>query len=224
LTATGADFAYTPSAPGSAAVTATFIPTGDTYAPSADSTGVQVAATAPAYAPDPQSVVVTVPTGTLVISTPYTVANPFNLGTLALNAAGTGLSASAPFGDPSAPAATDPGTSATANGVTITDTRPGSTGWVASAATTGFSGPGGATIPASGLSFTSVTPKYLTGNALQAGSVTGSDITSFAATPTKFATSTQGPGTVDVTGILGLKAATSTTPGLYTATVNFTIG
>jgi hypothetical protein len=246
VTATGADFSYNPTAvpsTGNATITATFTPAaGQNYTTSADTTGVTVAVTAPAYNPDPQTVVVTVPTGTLVISTPYTAANPFNLGTMALNPAGTGLSASAPFGVPdtgtgtTAPAATDPGAipanttgtpaaALTNNGVTITDTRPGSTGWTASAQTSNFDGPGAnaTPIPGDNLSFTGVTPKYISGNALQTGSVTTTDISAFHTAKKSFATTTHGPGTVDIYGNLGLTAPTSTLPGLYTATVTFTI-
>ncbi|MCW2524850.1 MAG: hypothetical protein JWO63_3185, partial [Frankiales bacterium] len=242
VTATGADFSYSPTAvpsTGSANVTATFTAAaGQNYSASVDITGVTVAVTAPAYNPDPQTVVVTVPTGTLVISTPYTAANPFNLGSMALNAAGTGLSASAPFGSPetTAPGATDPGAipagttgtpaaALTNNGVTITDTRPGSTGWTASAQTSNFDGPGAnaTPIPGDNLSFTGVTPKYVSGNALQTGSVTTNDITAFHTAKKSFATTTHGPGTVDIYGNLGLTAPTSTLPGLYTATVTFTI-
>ncbi|MGX7678004.1 Ig-like domain repeat protein [Jatrophihabitans sp. DSM 45814] len=231
VTATGADFSYNPTATGSATVTGTFTPAaGQNFTTSTDTAGVTVITTAPSFNPDPQTVVVTVPTGTLVISTPYTAANPFNLGTLQLSADGTGLSTSAPFGS-NAPAGTDPGTldasptASVTNGVTITDTRPGSTGWTASAQTTDFTGPAGNTTPIDGnnLSFTGVTPKYITGNHLQAGSVTPSDITAFKTAKKPFATTTQGPGTVNIYGTLGLTAPTSTLPGLYTATVTFTI-
>jgi len=70
-------------------------------------------------------------------------------------------------------------------------------------------------------SFTGVTPKYIAGNAIQSGVVTN-DITAFK-TKKAFATTTKGPGTVDITGTMTLTAPTSTKPGLYTATVTFTI-
>jgi hypothetical protein len=185
--------------------------------------------------PDPQAMVATVPAGSLVISTPYTAAHPFDLGTMTLNENATELSASAPFGtaDPSAPAGTDPGTldtdpsAPTTNGVTITDARPGDVGWTASAQSTDFTGPAGNTtpIPGDNLSFTGVTPKYLAGNGLHAGSVSTNDITAFGATAKPFARTTagQGPGTVNIYGTFGLTAATSTRAGAYGATVTFTI-
>jgi hypothetical protein len=47
---------------------------------------------------DAQTAQVTVDAGTLIISTPYTPTNPFDLGHMVLSADGTHLSASAPFG------------------------------------------------------------------------------------------------------------------------------
>jgi hypothetical protein len=286
LGTSGANFSYTPSAAGSATITADFV-SADTaaYTNSSDTTGVTVVTSAASYNPDPQNTEVGVPAGTLVISTPYTVANPFRLGTMVLNSAGTGYSTSAPFGVPAATAvaATDPGTlgstalapawaqatayttgqkvsylgaiyaassahtsgsdfntdlsagkwtvssygsAATTNGVTITDTRAGSAGWIAYAQTSDFTNPSLSTlIPGDNLTFTGVTPKYLAGNALQAGSVNPHDITGFGPVGGKkrFADTTQGPGTVNISGVMGLTAATSTKPGLYTATVTFTV-
>jgi hypothetical protein len=137
----------------------------------------------------PQAMVVTVPAGSLVIST--------------------------------AP---------TANDVTITDTRAGNLGWTASAQATDLTGPAGKTTPIPGdtLSLTGVTPRYLSGNALQAGSVSTDDITVFGTAAKSFARKNdgQGPGTVDIYGTLGL-IANSTRAGAYAgdyaATVTFTI-
>lgn len=236
LTATGADYSYNPPQPVAPAttvsqtITAVFVSASvAAYGSSADATGVVVLTTTPANAPDPQTFVASVPQGSLVISTPYTPANPFNLGTMQLNAIGTQLSASAPFGDPAAPAATDPGAGSAAtvsrsNGVTITDTRATSTGWSAYAQTTDFTNPSLNTpIDGNLLSFTGVTPKYLTGNNLQAGNVLTNDITAFKSVKKSFATTGKGPGTVNITGVMTLLAPTSTKAGLYTATVTFTI-
>jgi hypothetical protein len=143
----------------------------------------------------PQAMVVTVPAGSLVISTPYT------------DSAAT-----------------------TTNAVTITDTRAGDLGWTASAQATDLTGPAGKPTPIPGdtLSFTGVTPRYLEGNALQAGSVSTDDITVFGTAAKSFARKNdgQGPGTVDIYGTLGL-IATPTRAGAqagdYAATVTFTI-
>jgi hypothetical protein len=222
VTATGADFQFNPAAAGSNTITATFTSNDTTvYLNSSDTTGVTVTTTAPQYAPAQQNVDVTVPAGTLVISTPYTVSNPFKLGTMVLDASGTQFTASAAFGDPAAPATTNPTTAS--NGVTITDTRAGSTGWTASAQTTDFTGSAATVINGDNLTFSSVTPKYLTGNKLQTGSVSTNSISAFKSAKKSFATTTQGPGTVNITGVLGLTAPTSTLAGDYTATLTFTI-
>jgi hypothetical protein len=154
---------------------------------------------------------VDVPAGTLVISTPYTADNPFELGTLLLNSTGTGLFASAPFGGMGA--------------LTITDSRPDSPGWTAAAQTTDFVGAFGNGTPIDGnnLSFTDVLPSYLPGNALADGSVLTSPIDHFKDARKAFASTTEGPGTVGITGELGLTAPTSTEPGRYTATITFTV-
>ncbi|SOD72296.1 hypothetical protein SAMN05892883_1701 [Jatrophihabitans sp. GAS493] len=220
LTATGADFAYTPADTSAHVITAAFVPADVTkYLASSDAAGVTVTATAALYAPDPQTIDVNVPQGTLVISTPYTPANPFHLGNMTLSADGTSLTSTpANFGDPAVAASATPGVN---NGVTITDTRTGSTGWTASASVSDFTN-GANTINGDGLSFTNVAPKYIVGNHIQSG-VTPHDITAFKTAAKAFAVSNVGPGTVDVTGKLALTAPTSTLAGLYVATMTFTI-
>jgi hypothetical protein len=174
--------------------------------------------------PDPRTMVVTVPAGSLVISIPYATTHQLELGSRTVNANDTEESASAPFGTV-APAGTDPAVPTT-NRVTITDTRIGNLGWTASAQTTGLYAPTGSTTPTTGdnLSFTGVTPEYLEGNGLQAGSVGTDDITALGTTAKSFAHKDegQGPGTVDIYGTLGL-TATSTHAGANAATVTFTI-
>ncbi|UQX88401.1 Ig-like domain-containing protein [Jatrophihabitans telluris] len=216
---------YTPADTSPHVIKASYTPaSGANFSGSSDTTGITLTATAAANAPDPQTVTVTVPAGSLVISTPYTPANPLDLGTLKLAADGTSLSTTpVNFGDPSANAAADPGngpTASTTNGVTVTDTRPGSTGWSASASTSDFTS-GTNSIDGNDLAFTGVTPKYLSGNHVT--SVTTNDISAFK-TPKSFASTTQGPGTVNIYGKMGLSnVSTSTLPGTYTATVTFTI-
>jgi len=233
-----APFSYTPTTTDgghNVVVTATFTPTDPaSYNASSDTTGVTTAVTAAAYTPDPQNVTVTVPQGTLVISTPYTAANPFNLGTLALSADGTHYSVSGAFGDPAAAAVPDPGaipagavppysTPYIGNGVTITDTRAGSTGWTASVSSTNFTNSGPSTISAHLFSFTNVTPKALAGNNLLATDVTTTPVADLG-NGGPFAHTAKGPGTIAITGTLGLdNVPTSIQPGSYTATVTFTI-
>lgn len=231
LTASGADFTFNPPQPPaggtvSNVITAAFTPSDPTaYNASADNTGVTVVTSAPAYTPDPQTFTTTVPQGTLVISTPYTAANPFDLGTMVLNGNGTAYTASKPFGDSSA-ATTDPGNGASAsktNGVTITDTRAASTGWTAYAQTSDFTNSSGS-IDGNGLTFTGVKAKYLPGNNLSGTDVSTFDITANMKTAKQpFASTAKGPGTVAIYGNMNLTAPTSTKAGVYTATVTFTI-
>ena len=128
----------------------------------------------------------TVNAGSLVISTPYTSTNPFNLGTLALNDSGTLLSATKAFGSSTIPVGdtTSPVTvgkqphaidlvsvyAPNYAGVTIVDRRPGQLGWTANLNAGDFTS-GANTIDARNLGFTGVTPAYIGGNALQAISV-----------------------------------------------------
>ncbi|SDJ45486.1 WxL domain surface cell wall-binding [Frankineae bacterium MT45] len=234
LVAGVATFAYTPTDTVAHTITGTFIPANPAnFQASSDNTGVTVTAAPPAYPVDPQTITTTVPAGTLVISTPYTPLHPFDLGTLVLSADGTKYdSVPANFGDPAAAAATDPGqftasnTPSTNNGVTITDTRAGSTGWKASAIVTDFTDGASHSIAGDGLSFTNITPKFLTGNTLNATNVTTAGvagITAFHSAAKQFAQATAGPGTVNVTGKLSLTAPSSTIAGAYTATLTFSI-
>lgn len=69
-------FAYQPTAAVFVAISAVF--SGDAAFGNSTGNVVAVTVSAPAYTPDPQNVTVVVPQGTLVISTPYTVANPLS--------------------------------------------------------------------------------------------------------------------------------------------------
>jgi hypothetical protein len=186
---------------------------------------------------DPQTAVVTVDNGTLVISTPWTPSNPFDLGHMQLAPDGSYLhttAANSHFGD-----ATNP-----ANGVTVTDTRAGNPGWTAALASTNFQSGGGNQINACNLGFTSVTPRQITGNALQAADVVPTQLPNGGAAAIAPATSTtcttglgqantaknfatvaqnKGTGSVYITGDMDLYAPTSTPAGLYTATLTFTV-
>lgn len=229
-----ATFQYTPADTSAHKITASYTPSdASVFAASSDPNGITVTATAPAYTPDPQNVTVNVPAGTLIISTPYTVKNPFNLGTLVLNSTGTQYSATKPFGSVSAATAgtTDPGTidnplgPAFTNGVTITDTRANSQGWKASIQAGDFADGGGHTIDGNNLTFDTLTPHYLAGNNLQSGDVTvaAGGVTAFKTAAKQFASTAKGPGTVGIGGNLTLVAPTSTVSGQYTATVTFTV-
>jgi len=220
VTATGACiFTSTSFGSGTYAFSFDFVPAGNFLA----STSNTVSATYAGYTcivgdqcVDPQTVVVTVPAGNISIDTPYTPGNPFNLGTLVLSASGTSYSVSAPFGSAATPI----------DGVTIVDTRAGALPFTAQIASTNFAN-GASTISNSLLGFTGVTPAYVAGNAINAGTnpviTTDRPAGQISTTGATFATGT-GPGSVNVFGTLSLSnVPTSTPPGLYTATVTFTI-
>jgi Bacterial Ig-like domain (group 3) len=175
---------------------------------------VTAAYDAPTFLPDDQTVVVTVPAGTLTIFTPYTPTNPLVMPDMTLSADGTTFSSAAGF-----------------DHVTVTDTRAGNPGWTASLTRNDFVGASPAnTIPAKYSGFVGVAPSYLPGNAIHTGDVVPTDLPAndpgYTSGPHAFATTAAGHGTgsVNITGNFVLVGVpSSTAPGLYTATVTFTI-
>ena len=169
LTASGASLSSSSFAVGTHQVTAQFVPTDP--ATFSGSTSLQVAftATQPTSAPAVQTVKVSLASGTLTITTPYSAANPFDLGNLVLDPSHAQYSASAPFGD-----AADP-----ASGVSVVDTRAGDLPWTASVTTTDFVNGSGDLINGQNLSFRQVTPGYIPSDALNASTkpVVTSDVT-----------------------------------------------
>ncbi|GAB3056348.1 Ig-like domain-containing protein [Intrasporangium mesophilum] len=158
------------------------------------------------------SITTTVPTGSLAIFTPYTPANPLDLGSLVLSADGRAYSAAAPF-----------------DAVRVTDTRAGNPGWSASLVLADLVGGRGADrISAAYAGFVDVTPAYVPGDAITTLDVR--DIPPAAnrpSGPVEFARAAPGAGTgsVDVRARLVLKdVPTSTLPGRYTTTITFTVG
>jgi len=167
----------------------------------------------------------TVPTGTLVLTTPYTPSNPLNLGNLALNTGLTQYSATAPF-----------------NGISIVDTRSGDLPWTLTALASNLSDGGthaGSLICSQNVGLTAVTSTPGSGFA---GTVTSTN--NPAATPAvapsggacsgtqglggtsphTVAAASAGLGTDVLNGTLTLTAPTSTEPGLFTGTITFTVG
>jgi hypothetical protein len=216
---------YSTFAVGNHSITAQFLPANsNTYATST-SLAVGFTATTPTSTPDPQTVDVEIPAGTLTITTPYTPSNPFDLGNASLDPSDSKFTASGQFGSAAHPE----------QGVTITDTRAGDQSWTASATVTDFTDGGSDVINGQNLTFTGVTPSYISGNGLQSGVVTN-DVTNSAVYganapgsdglkggPHQFATAAQGAGEVYIDGQLNLNAPTSTPAGSYTATLTFTI-
>ena len=195
---------------GNVSLTVAFVPTDAALFTGSTSAAVTASYAPPTTAPDPQTIIVTVPVGNLTIFTPFTPENPLNLGEMVLNASGTAFNATAGF-----------------DRVVITDTRPGNPGWTASLTGADFVGPTPTDIiPVGKSSFTAVTPTYVDGNAIQAGDVTATDLPVLTTSPQAFATATagNGTGTVQVLANFNLfDVSTSTKPGQYTATVVFTI-
>ena len=164
---------------------------------------------------DLQTIVVTVAAGTLTISSPFTPTNPFNLGSMVLNANGTALTASAGFGT----------LAVNGSGITVTDTRSGGLPWTAHVQGSNFTDlPAADTISAHGLSFTGLADAFPVGNAL-IGKVTLSPVPDVGAGG-DFATTAPnaGDGTVWIVGTMALTAPSSTNAGTYTATLTFTVG
>lgn len=229
LTASGADLSSSSFAVGTHQITAQFVPADPAIFTGSTSPQVSFTATQPSSTPATQTVIVSLTSGTLTITTPYSTTNPFDLGNLVLNPAASQYSASAPFGD-----AADP-----ASGVSIVDTRAGDQPWTASVTTTDFVNGGGDLINGQNLSFTGVTPGYVSGDALNAATkpVVTNDVTDAATAyapgdsgsdgvkggPHQFASAAHGLGSAYVFGNLNLKAPASTNAGQYTATLTFTI-
>jgi hypothetical protein len=222
---------YSSFATGAYTITATFVPTDSTvYDPSSTTSGIAFTATAAQNAPDPQTIDVSIPAGSLIITTPYGPSNPFHLGAAALDPSGAKFTASAAFGAGTSPATANDG------GVTVTDSRSGDLPWTASATVTNFTDAASDVINGQNLTFTGVTAYYYAGNALQSPDVVTNDVTNTAiygptatgtdglgGAPHSFAKAANGAGTVNIDGVLNLTAPSSTPTGVYTATLTFTI-
>ncbi|HEY4004474.1 MAG TPA: hypothetical protein VGM60_04705 [Pseudonocardia sp.] len=235
---------FTYSSAGSHSVVATFVPASGANFAGSSSSAVTFTEAAPACTTcnDVQTITGTIPAGTISISTPYTPANPLNLGTLALTPDGSYFTASAKL-DANASNVPTAGQypNTTFNGITVVDTQSGSLPWTASAAASNLSdGTGHATGAISGenVGLTGLTPVLVPGNAIVAGDVTVTNQS--AATPPVAPTdpgsaglggsphviasdSAQPTGTVGINGTVTLNAPTSTEAGIFTGTITFTI-
>lgn len=166
---------------------------------------------------DPQDVVVTIPEGTLAITTPYTAADPLDLGTAVLDDA-----TSTYFTDPTVfGSVTDQ-----AQAIQVIDRRSGGHGFTAQVRSTDFASTGDS-FSASFASLTDVVAHQVTGNTLLAANVATNDIPSLSATDQPFAvhTPTAGheTGTVWFSADLALtNVPSSVQPGQYRATLTFT--
>ncbi|WP_448062566.1 Ig-like domain-containing protein [Cellulomonas hominis] len=203
-----ADFSTNVLGAGAHSLTAVFAGT----APYTDSTSDLVPADYTlAVGGDEQTVVVTIPQGAITVTTPYTPANPLDLGTAALDPATSTYSAEADFED-----------------IIITDTRAGNLGFTASVVAGPFQNGAGGGFTGQFAGLTGLTATQVDGNALLASSLVLTDNAPFApglAAPKVFASYAAGQttGTAQLAGVFGIdKVPTSVQPGSYTSTVTFT--
>lgn len=231
-------------AAGAHSFVATFVPADATLFSGSVSAAVTATYTAPAFlAKDDQTVVVTIPTGAITITTPYTPEHPLDLGTAQLDPATSTYYASVPFGDGTMLAGPDAivGTADDVySGIQIVDTRTGQLGFTASVIASDFTTPddepGAPSFGGNRAGLVNLHPVQLGGNALQATDITTTDRpaapiatldgTGGLSATTQFASYPAGKslGTARITGVFELKGIpTSVEPGLYTSTVTFTV-
>ena len=178
-----------------------------------------LAASSPAATPDAQPVTVTIPAGTLTITTPYTATNPLDLGTATLDdATSTWFTPAKHFGS----------STVQAQAIQIVDRRAGAPGFTAQVASTPFVN-GAASFSAKHLGLINLAAQQVTGNPLLATDVLVTNIPAntpgLSASATTFATYPAGKsdGTAWISGDLDLNhVESSVAPGLYTATLTFT--
>jgi Bacterial Ig-like domain (group 3) len=187
--------------------------------------------------PSKSTVTADVAAGSLSITTPYTADHPLNVGTLVLNADGTLLTGTAPFGDGSFATYGAGGPDGTGS-IQVVDTRSGNADWTVSALSTdGLLGASGS-INGQNLGLSNLVAHYLSGNALQGSDVqvtpqpaalgvgpadTGNQGLGGATAHPIAHTVGGGDGSVAITGVLTVNAPTSTKAGSYTGTITFTV-
>ncbi|MFL6059920.1 MAG: Ig-like domain repeat protein [Marmoricola sp.] len=166
---------------------------------------------------DTQSIQATIPTGTITVTTPYTPANPLDLGTLALTPALDGYKGSAQFND-----------------IHVIDTRDGALPWALTAIAGNLGDGAGHFINGENLGLTNLLPEAAnnpgTGiitthdNPIPAVPLAPSDSGSagLGGVPHTVFSANQGPSDVLYSGTLTLFAPTTTVSGLYTGTITFT--
>lgn len=235
--------AYTYAGAGSHSVVATF--SGNSATDGSSSAPVTFTETAPqcTTCTNVATIEGTVPEGTLAIYTPFTATAPLNLGTLALNSAGTFYSASASLDSNSADVPTAgaiPDT--TFNGITVVDTQAGNLPWSITALSSALSDGGknpGSTISGENVGLTNLAAVPVSGNALTAADLTFTNqpAASPPVSPTDAGSlglggaaahlivqdALQADGTIGINGTVTLNAPTSTEAGLFVGTITFTI-
>ncbi|WP_028050625.1 Ig-like domain-containing protein [Cellulomonas sp. URHD0024] len=161
--------------------------------------------------PDDQTVIVTIPAGSIVITTPYTPAAPLDLGNAVFDSATSTYHAAAAF-----------------NGIVITDTRAGNLGFNASVVSSAFTNGSGGTFSGGYSGLTGLAADAIAGNLLNPADVTVSNhapLTDGLDVPKVFATYPAGHalGSVGLHGTFGIAGVPTSVPaGTYTSTVTFT--
>jgi hypothetical protein len=163
-------------------------------------------------APDEQTVVLSVPTGAVTVTTPYTPEHPLDLGEAVLDPATSTFSASSDFDD-----------------IVVTDTRAGDLGFTVSVGSDGLTSPGGAVLGADHLGFVEVHAVQVPGNALAATHVQVHDLVAGAPGLAEAGTLAHYPdglglGTARLRAVLELAGVpSSVAPGRYRGTLVFTV-
>jgi hypothetical protein len=204
--------------PGAHTVTAVFTPAGN-YGISQNSVTFSLAAPA-GVSTDDQTIVGTVPAGTITITTPYTDAAPLDLGDLHLTSDLSQYTANATFKQ-----------------IHLLDTRAGAQPWAVTALA-GALANGASSINGQNVGLTDLVVDNTGGFVQQPGLGTIAVVDNPAASPAKapadagslglggtpktVMSDTQGPADVQYQGTLTLNAPTTTQPGLYKGIITFT--
>lgn len=184
---------------------------GSVSAPSIATYGTDQASSDTPVGAATQSVVVTIPTGSLSITTPYTVDRPLVLGSADLDQTTSTFAAGALIA-----------------GIAITDTRAGNRGFAASVSSSRFVNSTGDSFAAARAGFVDLAADQILGNAMLASDVRVVDVPPAApglGLSRVFATypAGRGIGTVRIHGSLVLKGVPSSVrAGQYRATLTFT--
>jgi hypothetical protein len=209
---------HTFNTPGSHTVTAVFTPDAGSSNYSGSNGSVTFTLAPPSgVSVDTQTVTATIPTGTITVTTPYTPANPLDLGTLALTPALDGYKGSAQFND-----------------IHVIDTRDGALPWALTAIAGNLGDGSGHFINGENLGLTNLTPEAANNpgigvitthdNPVPAVPLAPSDTGSagLGGVPHTVFSANQGPSDVLYSGTLTLFAPTTSVSGLYTGTITFT--
>ena len=206
------------STPGDHNVTVFFTPDSTNYAPGSGTIPTFTLAAPSGVATTTGNLQATVPYGSLTVTTPYTPANPLDLGTLALTPNLDGYKGTATF-----------------EHIRVVDTRDGALPWALTALAGNLSDGSGHFINGQNVGLTSLTAASTSNaglgtitthdNAVPALPVSPSDAgaAGLGGTAHTVFSADHGPSDVDYSGTLTLYAPTTTVTGLYKGTITFTV-